>query len=88
MASVPTLLNADLLKVGHHGAASSTTEAFLAAVDPEVAVISASADNSYGHPSPKVLDRLQEIGCMIYRTDRQGTLIFLCDGTNLTRYMD
>ena len=88
LATVPELLNADLLKVGHHGAASSTTEAFLFAVDPEVAVISASRDNSYGHPSPKVLDRLRAAGCMIYRTDRQGTLIFLCDGTNLTRYMD
>lgn len=87
LEKIPDLLNTDLLKVAHHGSASSSTEAFLAAVDPELAVISASADNSFGHPSPAVLDRLKAPDCMVYRTDRQGTLIFLCDGTNLTRYI-
>lgn len=87
LEKAPTLLNADLLKVGHHGAETSSTEAFLSAVHPEIAVISSSADNPFGHPSPTVLDRLKTSDCMVYRTDRQGTLIFLCDGTLLTRYI-
>ena len=87
LEAVPNLLNADLLKVGHHGSASSSTEAFLAAVDPEVAVISASADNPFGHPSPYVLEDLRLLECAVYRTDQMGTLIFMCDGTVLKRYI-
>lgn len=87
LAETPSLLNVDLLKVAHHGSATSSTEAFLAAVCPEVAVISASKDNSFGHPSPQTLGSLRALGCMIYRTDQSGTLIFLCDGTVLTRYV-
>ncbi|MBQ8287627.1 MAG: MBL fold metallo-hydrolase [Clostridia bacterium] len=81
------LLNVDLLKVAHHGSATSSTEAFLAAVSPEVAVISASADNDFGHPSPQTVNRLKALDCMIYRTDWTGTLVFLCDGTVLSRYI-
>ncbi|MGM9647018.1 MAG: ComEC/Rec2 family competence protein [Eubacteriales bacterium] len=87
LAETPSLLNVDLLKVAHHGSATSSTESFLAAVCPEVAVISASKDNSFGHPSPQTLGSLRTLGCMIYRTDQSGTLIFLCDGTVLTRYV-
>ncbi|MBQ8383291.1 MAG: MBL fold metallo-hydrolase [Clostridia bacterium] len=87
LATAPTLLNADLLKVGHHGSATSSTETFLAAVSPEVAVISASADNDYGHPSPQTVSRLRALDCMVYRTDQSGTLVFLCDGTILSRYV-
>jgi len=75
------LHNADLPKlevlvVGHHGAASSTTRELLAAVQPEIAVISVGADNPYGHPAQSVLDRLADCGCEIYRTDQNGTIIF------------
>ncbi len=85
--TLPHLLNADLLKVAHHGSASSSTETFLAAVCPEIAVISASADNPFGHPAPEVLSRLSAYDCMIYRTDREGSVVFLCDGKKLSRYI-
>lgn len=86
VAAHGALLDVDFLKVAHHGSASSSTEAFLAAVTPQVAVISASEDNSFGHPSLQTLERLELLGCMIFRTDRSGTLVFLCDGYTLTRY--
>lgn len=82
----PQLLDADLLKVAHHGSKSSTTEAFLTAVSPDLAVIFASADNSYGHPSPEVQDRLAQIDCQVFSTHREGTMIFLSDGKELERY--
>lgn len=66
----------ELLIVGHHGSKYSTGEALLAAASPEVAIISVSADNRYGHPSDEVLARLEGYGCVIYRTDRDGTVVF------------
>ena len=79
-------LNVDLLKVAHHGSAYSSAELFLQAVSPDIAVISASADNNFGHPAPTTVEKLKSMGAMVYRTDRQGTLVFLCDGYTLTRY--
>ena len=64
----------DLLKVGHHGSDTSSTPAFLEALDPAVAVISVGADNDYGHPSPGVIDRLASGGSLVYRTDLDGTV--------------
>ncbi len=64
------------LVVGHHGAASSTGEALLKALSPDTALISVGEDNSYGHPSQAVLERLQTYGCKIRRTDLEGTIIF------------
>ena len=66
----------DVLVVGHHGSAGSTTDALLKATTPEVAFISVGEDNRYGHPSQKVLDKLIEAGCEIYRTDLHGTIIY------------
>ena len=66
----------ELLVVGHHGAASSTTQELLAAVQPETAVISVGKNNRYGHPSQAVLDRLTQFGCTVYRTDKHGTIIY------------
>lgn len=86
LANAPAILDVDFLKVAHHGSATSSTEAFLSTVSPEIAVISASADNSFGHPSPQTVERLKESGCTVYRTDEMGTVIFLCDGEKLTRY--
>ena len=77
-------LSADLLKVGHHGSDTSSTAAFINAVDPDYAVISCGADNTYGHPSPKTLDTLSEAGAQVYRTDQQGTVTALSDGKGLT----
>lgn len=63
------------LMVGHHGSKYSTGEALLAATTPEYAFISVG-ENSYGHPTQEVLDRLAQIGCWVYRTDQYGTIIF------------
>lgn len=83
------MLRADLkstvLKVAHHGSMTSTTQQFMAAVDPEVAVISVGADNRFGHPSPDVVTRLVDrLGeANVYRTDRHGTIEFITDGERL-----
>ncbi|MBO5779181.1 MAG: MBL fold metallo-hydrolase [Clostridia bacterium] len=86
LQSAPTLLDVDLLKVAHHGSKYSTTQGFVEAVSPEIAVFSASAENSFGHPAPSVMERLKEADCLVYRTDLTGTIIFLCDGKQITRY--
>lgn len=66
----------DLLIVGHHGSKYATTEALLSALTPETAVISVGENNHYGHPAEETLNRLLEAGCAIYRTDRDGTVIY------------
>jgi competence protein ComEC len=77
-------LRATVLKVGHHGARGATTLEFLQAVRPTVAVISVGPANPYGHPAPETLDRLQTAGVRVYRTDRDGAVIFETDGRRLT----
>jgi competence protein ComEC len=78
-------LRSTVLKAAHHGSGTSTISQFLAAVDPEVAVISVGADNTFGHPSPEVterlIDRLGEDN--VYRTDEDGTIEFITDGESL-----
>jgi competence protein ComEC len=73
-------LHADLLKVGHHGSLSSTTPAFLAAVGPSYAVISAGRRNLFGHPRMPILERLEAEHARVYRTDEDGTTTFLLNG--------
>ncbi|USG63908.1 DNA internalization-related competence protein ComEC/Rec2 [Brevibacillus ruminantium] len=68
------LASVDVLKVAHHGSKTSSTEGFLAAIEPKCAVISVGQKNRYGHPSLAVLTRLQETGAEIYRTDLQGAV--------------
>ena len=77
-------LSADMLKAGHHGSSSASTEAFLAAVKPEYAAISCAALNDYGHPAEKTLRRLHETGCEVYRTDLDGSVLFETDGSSIT----
>ncbi len=77
-------LKADVLKVGHHGSSSSTTPSFLKAVSPKYAVISCGAGNQYGHPHQEVLSRLSSAGVKTYRTDTNGTVVFISDGKTLT----
>lgn len=67
-------LRAHLVSVGHHGSRTSTAPAWLEAVSPEVAVISAGAGNWFGHPHPLTLATLEEAGAQIRRTDRHGTV--------------
>jgi competence protein ComEC len=71
---------ADLLKVAHHGSATSTTPELLAAVHPRFAVISVGHGNSFGHPRQVVLQRLQASQVRTYRTDFLGATTFLLDG--------
>ncbi len=70
----PELGRAELLKVGHHGSRTSTSETFAAAVAPELALVTVGARNRYGHPHPVVLARLARVGARVYRTDRHGTV--------------
>jgi competence protein ComEC len=75
-----------VLKVAHHGSVSSSTTAFLAATRPQAAVISAGAENRFGHPSAQVIDRLKDIAIPernIFRTDRDGSIEFTTDGWRL-----
>jgi competence protein ComEC len=73
-------LQADILKVGHHGSKNSTMPDFLAAVRPQTAIISAGEENPYGHPSPELIERLEGAGIRILRTDRNGAVHVLTDG--------
>ncbi len=75
---------ADVLKVAHHGTASSTNEFLLEAVHPRFAVISVGARNVYHHPRPEVLSRLQHSGVLTYRTDLDGATTFFLDGKTVT----
>lgn len=77
-------LSADWLKVGHHGSESSSSKEFLKAVSPRIAVISVGRGNDYGHPAPSTLKRLKSMGIAVYRTDQQGTLVFVSDGETIT----
>lgn len=76
-------LSADVLKVGHHGSDTSTTDEFLAKVNPSYAVISVGEGNSYGHPAESTINLLKEYTNSIYRTDLNGTVIIRSDGVNI-----
>jgi competence protein ComEC len=76
----PELLQTDVLKVPHHGSSSSSTPEFLSAVNPDYAVITCEKDSDYGHPAPEVLERLEAVGAVYYRTDLFGTIAFITDG--------
>ena len=78
-------LDCDLLKVGHHGSDSSSTEAFLKAVSPKYAVISCGEGNDYGHPKQSILKRLEAQGVTYWRTDLEGSIVFVSDGENLKK---
>lgn len=77
-------LDTDIFKVGHHGSTTSSSGAFVAAVSPEYAVISCGADNKYGHPDAATLATLQECQADVLRTDLNGTICFVTDGSTYT----
>ncbi len=79
------LIDADVLKVGHHGSDTSSSQAFLDAVSPGWAVISCGTGNTYGHPHAETLARLQAAGATVLRTDLDGTITFTSDGKTLQR---
>jgi competence protein ComEC len=77
-------LESDVLKVGHHGSKTSTSELFLGFVDPQYAIISAGENNRYGHPHQEVLDILETFDVPILNTSG-GTIVFQSDGTDIWR---
>lgn len=77
-------VNSEVLKVGHHGSRSGTSQAFLDAVNPTYAVISAGINNIYGHPHEETVQRLLEKGVITYGTYVSGTIIFTTDGNTVT----
>jgi len=75
LEKAPSFLDADYLKVGHHGSSTSTTVEYIEAISPSTAVISCGKDNGYGHPAPETLARLDMLGVEVKRTDKDGTVV-------------
>ncbi len=73
----------DVLKVGHHGSSTSSSEEFLKQVQPQYAIIMVGEDNSYGLPTQETIDKLNTIGSTIYRTDENGTIQLTSDGNTI-----
>jgi competence protein ComEC len=78
----------DVLKVAHHGSRTATTAALVEALRPRIAVISAGADNDYGHPAPETLTRLESVGAHVFRTDLDGTIEITTDGSDLLAHAE
>jgi len=78
-------LSSDVLKVGHHGSSSSSSKEFLDKVKPKIAIISCGKNNDYGHPHKETLDELNKRKIKIYRTDKDGTIVFESDGKKITK---
>ena len=74
----------DFLKVAHHGSKTATTQAFVDAVRPKVAVASAGTGNPYGHPARATLDRLAAAGARVFRTDLDGTVVATFGAAGMT----
>jgi len=81
--NIPQKVHADVLKIGHHGSKNSTIPEFLAEVQPVAGIISAGEDNPYGHPNPELLERLENAGVRILRTDRDGAVHVMTDGKRM-----
>lgn len=79
-----TNIKCDVLKLGHHGSSTSTSENFLKKTEPEYAVISCGESNSYGHPHSEVISLLEKNGIEILRTDLLGDIVFVSDGVNVS----
>lgn len=85
MKRIPTsVFKSDILKVAHHGSSTSSSESFLNAVDPEIAVISLGKDNDYGHPHRETLAALNKRKIDIYRTDKSGNIYITMDGSDIS----
>lgn len=76
-------VNADVIKVGHHGSKTSSSKSFIARVNPQYAVFEVGKSNSYGHPHEEILKRWQNIGAKILRTDENGNITITSDGQEL-----
>lgn len=78
-------LDSDVLKIGHHGSKTSSTEEFLRMVSPDIAVIQAGRKNRYGHPASEVVDRLASVGAAVLRNDLDGDIVLESDGKQFFR---
>ncbi len=76
--------SADILKIGHHGSRTSTSDEWLSAVNPQFAVILCGENNDYGHPHKELIKRLNKFNLEYYRTDLVGNIVFKSDGKNIT----
>lgn len=77
-------ISADVYKVSHHGSSTGTTQEFLQAISPRYAVIECGADNVYGHPHEATLGKFEDMDIDVYRTDRNGTIVAISDGAEIT----
>lgn len=77
-------VSADILHLGHHGSDTSSSPAFIDAVNPDIAIYSAGENNEYGHPSSEVVSRIQAKGIELYGTDVHGTIIITTDGKEVS----
>ena len=84
MISAGVLQHSDILKVGHHGSQTASSQTFLNIVRPEVAIYTADGNNQYGHPHPPTISALQTIGAKVYGTDTCGTVTVTTDGESYT----
>jgi competence protein ComEC len=80
---LPSFGPADLLKVAHHGSRVSTSEAFVERVHPKIALVGVGEHNTFGHPNPEVVRRLERHGARVYRTDRNGAITVETDGERI-----
>ncbi|HTX17072.1 MAG TPA: DNA internalization-related competence protein ComEC/Rec2 [Bacteroidota bacterium] len=80
-----TFLKSDILKAGHHGSSTSSSEEFLRTVNPREVVVSVGRFNKFHHPSQKVLARFRSLGILIHRTDEEGAIVYESDGEAITR---
>ena len=76
ISSTPSVFDCNILKVGHHGSDTSSSQEFLDVIHPEIAVISVGKDNKYGHPKQSVCSRLEQMSITIRRTDEEGSIVY------------
>ncbi len=81
-------IDSEVLKVGHHGADTSSAQEFVDRVTPEYSVISVGEGNSYGHPDAETVERLENAESVIYRTDKHGDIVFVTEGKSLFVYTE
>ncbi|MDO5388166.1 MAG: ComEC/Rec2 family competence protein [Clostridia bacterium] len=81
-------ISANLLKAGHHGSSTSSSDKFVSMVSPQIVVISCGKDNEYGHPHKETLDTFNKYGVKVYRTDEEGTVTAVCSGNGISMVTD
>ncbi|EHK2355860.1 ComEC/Rec2 family competence protein [Clostridium perfringens] len=83
LAKYKTSLDSDVIKFGHHGSSSSSSNAFIEAVSPKYGIISCAKDNKYGHPHSETLDIIKKYNIKTFRTDTDGEIILTSDGKSI-----